>query len=103
MPHLIIFPQIIVKRSQRIARQVGFAHELSEVLRLAQANGADHVVRTDRPDLRYGLEILDATALFRDSDFAIARTAIDVHPKERKANAIASCDPSESPSGRAWG
>jgi aspartyl-tRNA synthetase len=32
---------------------------------------------TDRPDLRYGLEILDATALFRDSDFAIARAAID--------------------------
>ncbi len=32
---------------------------------------------TDRPDLRYGLEIQDATALFRDSDFAIARAAID--------------------------
>jgi aspartyl-tRNA synthetase len=32
---------------------------------------------TDRPDLRYGLEIRDATALFRDSDFAIARAAID--------------------------
>ena len=32
---------------------------------------------TDRPDLRYGLEILDATDLFRDSNFAIARAAID--------------------------
>jgi aspartyl-tRNA synthetase len=32
---------------------------------------------TDRPDLRYGLEIQDATALFRDSDFTIARTAIE--------------------------
>ena len=32
---------------------------------------------TDRPDLRYGLEIHDATALFRDSDFTIARTAIE--------------------------
>jgi aspartyl-tRNA synthetase len=31
---------------------------------------------TDRPDLRYGLEIQDATALFRDSDFAIAQSAI---------------------------
>jgi aspartyl-tRNA synthetase len=32
---------------------------------------------TDRPDLRYGLEIQDATALFRDAEFAIARTAIE--------------------------
>jgi aspartyl-tRNA synthetase len=31
---------------------------------------------TDRPVLRYGLEIQDATALFRDSDFAIAQSAI---------------------------
>ena len=32
---------------------------------------------TDRPDLRYDLEIRDATDLFRDSDFAIARAAIE--------------------------
>ena len=32
---------------------------------------------TDRPDLRYGLELRDATALFRESDFAIARSVID--------------------------
>jgi aspartyl-tRNA synthetase len=31
---------------------------------------------TDRPDLRYGLEIQDATPLFRESDFSIARSAI---------------------------
>jgi aspartyl-tRNA synthetase len=32
---------------------------------------------TDRPDLRYGLEIRDATALFRESDFSIARSVIE--------------------------
>jgi aspartyl-tRNA synthetase len=32
---------------------------------------------TDRPDLRYALEIRDATDLFRGSDFAIVRSAID--------------------------
>jgi aspartyl-tRNA synthetase len=32
---------------------------------------------TDRPDLRYALEIRDATDLFRGSDFAIVRAAID--------------------------
>ena len=31
---------------------------------------------TDRPDMRYGLELRDATALFRDSEFSIARAAI---------------------------
>jgi aspartyl-tRNA synthetase len=32
---------------------------------------------TDKPDLRFGLEILDATEVFRPSDFAITRKAID--------------------------
>jgi aspartyl-tRNA synthetase len=32
---------------------------------------------TDRPDLRYALEIRDATDLFRGSDFAIVRAAIE--------------------------
>jgi aspartyl-tRNA synthetase len=32
---------------------------------------------SDRPDLRYELAIVDATALFRASDFGIARSAID--------------------------
>ncbi len=31
----------------------------------------------DRPDLRYGLEIFDATDLFRGTDFGIARAAIE--------------------------
>jgi len=30
----------------------------------------------DRPDLRYGLELRDVTAIFAESDFAIARSAI---------------------------
>ncbi len=32
---------------------------------------------SDKPDLRYGLEIFDATELFRPADFAIARSAIE--------------------------
>ena len=32
---------------------------------------------TDRPDLRYGLEIRDATALFRGAEFAITRSVIE--------------------------
>ena len=32
---------------------------------------------SDRPDLRYALEIFDATEAFRGADFAITRTAID--------------------------
>jgi aspartyl-tRNA synthetase len=32
---------------------------------------------SDRPDLRYGLEIFDATEVFRGADFAITRNAIE--------------------------
>ncbi len=32
---------------------------------------------SDRPDLRYGLELYDASALFRATDFSIARTVLD--------------------------
>jgi aspartyl-tRNA synthetase len=32
---------------------------------------------TDKPDLRYGLEIFDASEIFRGSDFSITRKAID--------------------------
>jgi aspartyl-tRNA synthetase len=40
---------------------------------------ADAVERygTDRPDLRYGLELFDATEVFRSSDFMITRSAIE--------------------------
>lgn len=37
----------------------------------------------DRPDLRYGLEIRDVTAIFAASDFAIARGAIDAGGRVR--------------------
>ena len=38
---------------------------------------------TDRPDLRYGLEIADQTPLFAESDFGIARAAIDAGGRVR--------------------
>lgn len=38
---------------------------------------------SDHPDLRFGLEIMDATELFRDTDFAIARTAIEAGGRVR--------------------
>nr|MBA3556432.1 aspartate--tRNA ligase [Gemmatimonadales bacterium] len=38
---------------------------------------------SDKPDLRYGLEILDATELFRHTDFAVARSAIDAGGRVR--------------------
>ena len=31
---------------------------------------------TDKPDLRYGLELFDATDIFRDTEFGVTRTAI---------------------------
>lgn len=37
----------------------------------------------DRPDLRYGLELFDATDAFRDSDFAITRSAIEAGGRVR--------------------
>jgi aspartyl-tRNA synthetase len=32
---------------------------------------------TDKPDLRYGLEIFDASAVFRDSEFAMMKSALE--------------------------
>jgi aspartyl-tRNA synthetase len=32
---------------------------------------------SDRPDLRYGLELFDSSDVFRDTEFAIARTALE--------------------------
>jgi aspartyl-tRNA synthetase len=37
----------------------------------------------DRPDLRYGLEIFDATEVFRGTDFGIARSAIEAGGRVR--------------------
>ena len=38
---------------------------------------------SDKPDLRYGLPIFDATELFRGTDFSITRTAIDAGGRVR--------------------
>jgi aspartyl-tRNA synthetase len=38
---------------------------------------------TDRPDLRYGLEIVDVTDAFRGADFGITRSAIDAGGRVR--------------------
>jgi aspartyl-tRNA synthetase len=59
---------------QRIWGEVGnpfsFAHRMRH---------ADALERygTDKPDLRYGLEIVDATTAFLDSDFTVTRKAIE--------------------------
>ncbi|HEV7364253.1 MAG TPA: aspartate--tRNA ligase [Gemmatimonadales bacterium] len=52
-------------------------HELS--LPIQRMRHADVVEKygTDKPDLRYGLEIFDATEVFRGADFSITRAAID--------------------------
>jgi aspartyl-tRNA synthetase len=56
--------------------QVGGASVTRPFRRMTYADAMERY-GTDRPDLRYGLEIQDATALFRDSDFTIARAAIE--------------------------
>jgi aspartyl-tRNA synthetase len=52
-------------------------HELA--LPIQRMRHADAVERygTDKPDLRYGLEIFDATEVFRSADFSITRKAIE--------------------------
>lgn len=52
-------------------------HRLS--LPIPRMRHADAVERygTDKPDLRFGLELFDATDVFRPADFSITRTAIE--------------------------
>ncbi|MDF3053493.1 MAG: aspS [Geminicoccaceae bacterium] len=52
-------------------------HHLS--LPIPRMRHADALERygTDKPDLRYGLEIFDATTAFLDADFAVTRKAIE--------------------------
>ncbi len=38
---------------------------------------------SDRPDVRYGLELLDASSVFRESDFAVTRAALDAGGRVR--------------------
>jgi aspartyl-tRNA synthetase len=46
---------------------------------------ADAVERygIDRPDLRYGLELFDASAVFRETEFSVARSAIEAGGRVR--------------------
>jgi aspartyl-tRNA synthetase len=51
-------------------------HELAlPIMRMRHAEAVEKY-GTDKPDLRYGLEIFDATDVFRGADFSITRTAI---------------------------
>jgi aspartyl-tRNA synthetase len=58
-------------------------HELT--LPLPRMRHADAMEKygTDKPDLRYGLEIFDATEVFRGADFSITRAAIDAGGRVR--------------------
>ncbi len=52
------------------------------VPRMRHADALEHY-GTDKPDLRFGLEFADATALFRGADFGITRAAIDAGGRVR--------------------
>jgi aspartyl-tRNA synthetase len=52
-------------------------HRLSvPILRMRHADALEQY-GTDKPDLRFGLELFDATEVFRATDFSIARKAIE--------------------------
>jgi len=59
---------------QRIWSEAGHAFTYSQRMRHADAL---EKYGTDKPDLRFGLEIFDATTAFLDSDFAVTRKAIE--------------------------
>jgi aspartyl-tRNA synthetase len=52
---------------------------------IARLRYADALERygTDKPDLRFGLEIFDATEVFRPADFSISRSAIEAGGRVR--------------------
>ena len=54
----------------------------SPLQRLSHAEAMERY-GSDKPDLRYGLEIFDATELFRGRDFGITRAAIDAGGRVR--------------------
>jgi aspartyl-tRNA synthetase len=58
-------------------------HELT--LPIPRMRHADAMEKygTDKPDLRYGLEIFDATEVFRGADFSITRVAIEAGGRVR--------------------
>jgi aspartyl-tRNA synthetase len=58
-------------------------HELALPIPRMRYGEAIEKYGTDKPDLRYGLEILDATEVFRGADFAITRKAIEAGGRVR--------------------
>ena len=52
-------------------------HELELPIQRMRHADAMEQYGTDKPDLRFGLEIFDATDVFRGADFSITRTAIE--------------------------
>jgi aspartyl-tRNA synthetase len=61
--------------------EAGYAIELP-IERMRYADAMERY-GTDKPDLRFGLEIFDATDVFRATDFAITRTAIEAGGRVR--------------------
>ena len=59
---------------QRIWGEVGSPFSFAR--RMRHADALEHY-GTDKPDLRYGLEIVDATTAFLDSDFTVTRKAME--------------------------
>jgi aspartyl-tRNA synthetase len=58
-------------------------HQLQLPIRRLRHRDALEKYGTDKPDLRYDLEIFDATAIFRDADFSITKKAIDAGGRVR--------------------
>jgi aspartyl-tRNA synthetase len=58
-------------------------HELALPIQRMRHADALEKYGTDKPDLRYGLEIFDATGVFRGADFSITRKAIDAGGRVR--------------------
>jgi aspartyl-tRNA synthetase len=58
-------------------------HELALPIQRMRHADALEKYGTDKPDLRYGLEIFDATGVFQGADFSITRKAIDAGGRVR--------------------
>jgi aspartyl-tRNA synthetase len=58
-------------------------HELELPIQRLRHRDALEKYGTDKPDLRYGLEIFDATSIFRDADFSITKKVIDAGGRVR--------------------
>ena len=67
--------------SRRCGREAGQTVELP-IPRMRYADAMERY-GSDKPDLRFGLEIFDATDVFRPAEFAITRSAIDAGGRVR--------------------